>query len=96
MSVGKIASDVVYWLAKKDIFYLMDIQMPEMDGLEAARQIRAIEAGREIHVPIVALTAGALKEEQEKCFAAGMDDFLAKPVEPASLAECLAKFLPTR
>jgi len=61
---------------------LMDIRMPEMDGLEACRRIRALPGGR---LPIVALTANALAEEREHCLAAGMDGYLAKPLEPETL-----------
>lgn len=72
---------------------LMDVQMPEMDGLEATRQIRSMETGTGRHVPIIALTAGAFKEEREKCFAAGMDDFLTKPVEKEKIVSVLEKYL---
>jgi PAS domain S-box-containing protein len=70
----------------------MDVQMPELDGLEATMQIRAIEAATGKHVPIIALTAGALKEEREDCFAAGMDDFIPKPIEPETVKSIFDKF----
>ena len=68
---------------------LMDVQMPQLDGLEAARRIRAAEAG-EARTPIVALTANAYAEDREACIAAGMDEILTKPLDPARLAETLA------
>jgi len=68
---------------------LMDLQMPELDGYEAAREIRSRETGQDRHVPIVALTASALTEDCEHCLAAGMDAYLAKPVEPEILRRLL-------
>lgn len=70
---------------------LMDMQMPRLDGLEATRQIRRLPqcAG----TPIIALTANAFVEDKENCFAAGMNDFVAKPVRPEVLFSVLLKFL---
>ena len=73
---------------------LMDVQMPEMDGLEATRAIREREKGTERHLPIVALTAHALKRDEERCMAAGMDGHLTKPIRPQQLDEVLQKYLP--
>ena len=69
---------------------LMDVQMPEMDGLEASRRIRK-DLPPERQPRIVALTANALREDQEACMGAGMDDYLAKPVHPASLSAALTR-----
>jgi PAS domain S-box-containing protein len=72
---------------------LMDVHMPELDGISATKKIRAIELLTGNNVPIIALTAGALKEEREKCFASGMNDFLTKPVVPEKIREMLNKYL---
>ncbi len=64
---------------------LMDIQMPELDGIAATRAIREREKGTGRHVPILALTAGVLTDERERCFEAGMDAFLSKPVTRRNL-----------
>jgi PAS domain S-box-containing protein len=71
---------------------LMDVQMPGVDGLEATRQIRAAEAAsNRRRTPIVALTANALAEDRDACLAAGMDDFLVKPLDRERLAALLAE-----
>lgn len=72
---------------------LMDVRMPVMDGLEATRLIRDREAEAGGHVPIVALTAGALAHERDACLAAGMDDYLVKPFTLRSLREKLFRAL---
>ncbi len=71
---------------------LMDIQMPEMDGLEATRHIRA--SGRHDRLPIVAMTAHALDEERQRCLAAGMTDFISKPIDPEQLHQMLQRWRP--
>jgi len=71
---------------------LMDVQMPEMDGFAASREIRRRE-DEGMHVPIVALTANAMAGDRERCLAAGMDDYLSKPIVEADLARVLDRFL---
>jgi two-component system sensor histidine kinase/response regulator len=82
-------------LAKNDYdLVLMDVQMPEMDGLEATTALRAKEKerGDGVHQPIIALTAHAMKGDQQRFLAAGMDDYLAKPIRPQELDKILETY----
>jgi signal transduction histidine kinase/CheY-like chemotaxis protein/HPt (histidine-containing phosphotransfer) domain-containing protein len=74
---------------------LMDVQMPEMDGLEATAAIREMEQHSGRHIPIIAMTAHAMKGDRERCLEAGMDDYLAKPVDAKALMEVLRRWSPT-
>ncbi len=74
---------------------LMDVQMPEMDGLEATRHIRDSQSAVLNHrIPILAMTAHAMQGDRERCLEAGMNDYVAKPVAPQTLAEALDMWLP--
>jgi CheY-like chemotaxis protein/HPt (histidine-containing phosphotransfer) domain-containing protein len=74
---------------------LMDVQMPEMDGLEATRRIRDPQTAiPNRSIPVIAMTANAMQGDQEMCLAAGMNDYIAKPVSPAALAGAIEKWLP--
>ena len=72
---------------------LMDCQMPEMNGYEATAAIRAQE-GSKMHTPIIAMTAGARREDRERCLAEGMDSYLAKPVSKDALLALLRRSIP--
>lgn len=71
---------------------LMDVQMPEMDGFDATIEIRKLERASGRHVPIIALTAAAMKEEMEKCYQVGMDDYITKPVDVKKLKTILERY----
>ncbi len=73
---------------------LMDIQMPEMDGIEATRRIRNSSSGVKNHnIPIIAMTAHAMKGDREICIAAGMNDYTSKPIQPQELLNKLEKYI---
>ena len=73
---------------------LMDVQMPEMDGLQAATRIRDRELATAAHIPIIAVTAHAMKGDRERCLAAGMDGYIAKPINPGELAKVIQASVP--
>ena len=89
---GQVAIDML-GRTKYDLV-LMDMQMPVMDGLEATRRIRASSA--HAGLPIVALTANAMSQDRAQCLAAGMDDFLVKPIDPEDLWAVLLRHIPAR
>jgi len=80
-------------ISKHADLILMDVQMPELSGIESTIKIRNHEIGTKEHIPIIALTAGAIKGEKEKCLEAGMDDFMTKPIDQSALHKILEKHL---
>jgi signal transduction histidine kinase/DNA-binding response OmpR family regulator len=91
--VGNGRAAVTAWKTGQYVLILMDCQMPELDGYAAAREIRQLENGAR-HIPIIALTAHAIKGADDECFAAGMDDFLSKPIDREEFGRCLDRHLP--
>lgn len=87
---GRLAYEAA--IAKRFDIILMDVQMPEMDGFDATKNIRIYEGKRNYHTPIVAMTAHAMKGDREKCLDAGMDYYITKPVNPAELYETIDKY----
>jgi CheY-like chemotaxis protein len=81
---------VAAWAPGRFDIVLMDVQMPHVDGFEATRMIREKEAGTETHTAIVAMTAHAMVGDRERCIAAGMDEYLSKPVHRLELLRVLA------
>ncbi|MES2257155.1 MAG: response regulator [Pseudomonadota bacterium] len=89
---GRLALDTLAALGVRHFdAVLLDLQMPEMDGHEAARRIRLMEGGQ--HLPLIAMTAHAMLEERERCLAAGMNDHLAKPVDTDLMVAKLAHWI---
>jgi len=85
--------DAVLMLEEQEFgLVLMDVQMPEMDGFEATRVIREKEASTPKHIPIIAMTAHAMKGDRERCLAVGMDGYIAKPIRPAELLAEIERF----
>ncbi|MGH7716089.1 MAG: response regulator [Vulcanimicrobiaceae bacterium] len=77
---------------KTDSTSCSDCHMPEMDGFSAARAIRAVEAQNNTRTPIIALTAGAMEQDRLACLAAGMDDYLSKPINAEALRATIARW----
>ncbi|MBZ9718503.1 response regulator [Mesorhizobium sp. AD1-1] len=88
---GRTAVEMYRALRPKLI--LMDVSMPEMNGYEATRAIRAMETSTGTHIPIIGVTAHALKGDRDKCIEAGMDDYLPKPVSPDRLGTKIGTWL---
>ena len=91
---GREALDLVK--ARPFDVVLMDVQMPEMGGLESTRKIREHQGPLGLHTPIIALTAHAHESDRAMCLAGGMDDYLAKPVNPVALFAALERRVPNR
>jgi CheY-like chemotaxis protein len=92
--VANHGREAIAALASQDFdLVLMDVQMPEMDGLEATAAIRAQEVKTGAHVPIIAMTAHAMKGDRERCLAAGMDEYIAKPIRASLVFETIEAVL---
>ena len=72
---------------------LMDVQMPVMDGLEATREIRNMESDTQSSIPIIAMTANAMKGDRERYLASGLDDYISKPVDEKALQKLIETYL---
>jgi CheY-like chemotaxis protein/HPt (histidine-containing phosphotransfer) domain-containing protein len=92
VSIANHGGEAVQWLQKTDFdVVLMDLQMPEMDGYEATRRIRQLPNCQ--HLPIIAMTAAAMENDREACLAAGMNDHVAKPIQPLDLINALLRWV---
>jgi CheY-like chemotaxis protein len=93
VTVAKDGQEVLEALDREPFdLVLMDVQMPGMDGIEATKLVRQKERESGGHLPIVAITAHAMKGDRERFIEAGMDDYLAKPVSPEALAATVRRF----
>ena len=86
------AEAVNRWREREFDLVLMDVHMPQMDGLDAVRSIREYEQTTGTHTPIVAMTAHALSGDRDLCLEAGMDDFVTKPVSRRNLEQTIARY----
>jgi CheY-like chemotaxis protein len=92
--VASTGREVLTALAQQPVdLVLMDVQMPDMDGLEATAVIREQERQHGGHLPIIALTAHAMKGDQERCLASGMDDYISKPINAQALSAVIFRVL---
>ncbi|MFH1117844.1 MAG: response regulator [Pseudomonadota bacterium] len=97
VSVARNGNEVMEALERETFdLILMDVQMPEMDGLDTTRLIRSREEQRGGHIPIIAMTAHAMKGDREKCLDAGMDDYASKPIKAEELFEAIEKLMEER
>ncbi len=88
---GRAALEMLQW--EPVDLVLMDVQMPDIDGLEATRRIRELEKKTGAHLPILAMTANAMQGDRDKCLSAGMDGYLAKPVQSDQLYQAIESLL---
>jgi CheY-like chemotaxis protein len=88
------AEAVTLWARETFDLILMDIQMPGMDGYEATTAIREVERTTGAHIPIVAMTAHAMTGDRDRCLAAGMDDYISKPIHMEELLQKVEQFSP--
>jgi CheY-like chemotaxis protein len=94
MIVASTGQEVLATLAQEPVdLVLMDVQMPDMDGLEATAVIREQERQHGGHLPIIALTAHAMKGDQERCLASGMDGYISKPINAQTLSAAISRVL---
>jgi len=92
ISIANHGGEAVEWVKKKEFdAILMDLQMPEMDGYEATKEIRRLANGRDI--PIIAMTAAAMQNDKELCLSVGMNDHIAKPIQPLVVIKTLLRWL---
>jgi signal transduction histidine kinase/CheY-like chemotaxis protein len=90
VAVANNGREALEWLDRETFdVALLDVQMPEVDGFEATAEIRKREQATHLHLPIIAMTAYAMQGDRERCLAAGMDGYIAKPIQPRRLFEAL-------
>jgi signal transduction histidine kinase/CheY-like chemotaxis protein/HPt (histidine-containing phosphotransfer) domain-containing protein len=95
VAVANDGQEAIDALSDRDFdVVLMDVHMPVMDGLEATAKLREMEFGSNKHTPVIAMTASAMKGDRERFLDAGMDDYISKPFEPATLQEMLVEYTP--
>ena len=93
VAVANHGKEALAWLARQSFdAVLMDMQMPEMGGIEATERIRADELPQGGHIPIIAMTANAMKGDREECLAAGMDDYVSKPIQRKTLMDAIERW----
>ncbi len=94
MELAEDGQQALDQIAKKQFdIVLMDVQMPVLDGLEATRLIRVNEQQTKAHLPIIAMTAKAMSEDEKKCLDAGMDAYVAKPFDAAKVFATIDQIL---